>query len=164
MDIAEGDGWSISLAWLDADAPFSDLPGIDRTITLVRGPGFTLDIAGRPPLVVHAPRLPHAFDGGAPTQCRIAGPSRVLNVMTARGRLQHRVIITDQPVASLLTADQAVARFAVLLHGSATVAFADGQSALNGLDAVRLDGGATITPVADAVFATILIERSAATT
>ena len=45
-DIATGDGWLVGFAWLDADAPFSDYTGHDRTIMLVEGPGFTLEVPG----------------------------------------------------------------------------------------------------------------------
>jgi len=42
-DIATGQDWLVGFAWLEADAPFSDYRGLDRTITLVDGQGFTLD-------------------------------------------------------------------------------------------------------------------------
>ena len=84
-DIAAGDGWMVGFAWLDGDAPFSSLPGMDRTITLVDGPGFILDLTGQDSLAVDTPFVPARFDGGWPTLCRVAGPCRVLNVMTARG-------------------------------------------------------------------------------
>ena len=116
-DIASGDGWMVGYAWLDGDAPFSDLPGLDRTITLVEGPGFTLDIAGRPPLVVDQPFVPAGFDGGAPTTCRVQGPCRVLNVMTARGRLRHTVAIVRGDAAAC---DGET--FTVVLLGEAVVA------------------------------------------
>ena len=123
-------------AWLDEDAPFSALTGFDRTITLVEGPGFTLDIAGRQPLVVSEPFMPAAFDGGAPTRCRIAGPSRVLNVMTARGRFRHGVVVTTLPFATSAAAD-GVASILVLLRGGAVV---EPAGRLDVLDAVQFDG------------------------
>ena len=44
-DIDSGPGWMVGFAWLDTDAPFSDHSGQSRTITLLDGPGFTLDFA-----------------------------------------------------------------------------------------------------------------------
>ena len=93
-DIRTGDGWLIGYAWLDADAPFSRLAGMDRTITLVEGPGFTLEVDGDV-LPVTSSFVPTRFDGGAETNCRIAGPCRVLNAMTDRTRFRHAVTILD---------------------------------------------------------------------
>ena len=158
-DVASGDGWSVSFAWLDADAPFSDMPGIDRTITLVQGPGFTLDIIGQPSIEAYTPFLPKSFDGGASTRCRIVGPSRVLNVMTANGRLRHIVSITSQPTPDMLAAREAEARFIVLLQGDATVLDQDASFALDLLDAVQLDGAASVAAAPGAVLALIEIDR-----
>ena len=152
-DIATGDGWLIGFAWLDEDAPFSDLQGYDRTITLVQGPGFTLDIAGRPPLVADAPFHPAAFDGGAPTQCRITGPSRVLNVMTDRGRFTHRLELLTTPCS--VAAEGAVASFLVLLDGAADVFPAV-------LDAIELDDPMRVEGDASALLAHITIGRASA--
>lgn len=113
-DIAAGDGWMLGYAWLDGDAPFSDLAGFDRTITLVEGPGFTLDIAGAP-LVMDRLFVPGAFDGGAQTACRVRGPCRVLNVMTARGRFRHTVEVGGGAAG-------AVGSFVVALRGTASMA------------------------------------------
>lgn len=97
-DIASGPGWMVGFAWLDTDAPFSDLGGQDRTITLVDGPGFTLDFAPpHPALVVRSLHVPSRFDGGWPTRCRIEGPCLVLNAMTTRGEWRHDVRIVTQP-------------------------------------------------------------------
>lgn len=136
-DLLTGDGWTISLAWLDADAPFSLFPGTDRTITLVEGPGFTLDVAGDA-LPVETLFVPTRFDGGAVTTCGIAGPSRVLNVMTARERFRHVVAITDR--FGLIEPGAGSARVAVVLDGTARV----GAVALGRLDAVHVDGAITL--------------------
>ena len=137
-DVAAGDGWMIGFAWLDEDAPFSDLQGYDRTITLVQGPGFTLDIAGRPPLIVETPFRPAAFDGGAQTQCRIAGPSRVLNVMTRSGRFTHALDLLKTPCT--ITPGNAVRQLLVVLEGSVTLSEGTATATAGVLDAVELDG------------------------
>ncbi len=141
-DLATGDGWLVGFAWLDADAPFSLLPGMDRTITLVEGAGFSLDIAGAT-LVVDRALAPTAFDGGQPTQCRIAGPCRVMNVMTDRARFRHRVRVVTG-AEQTLEPGTAVAALAVLLAGAGRVVAQGMGIALARLDAVRLDGAVTI--------------------
>lgn len=155
-DIVAGEGWMAGFAWLDEDAPFSDLAGFDRTITLVEGPGFTLDIAGRPPLEVHTPFVPAAFDGGAPTRCRIAGPSRVLNVMTARDRFRHGVAITGLPFEASAKPG-AMASVLVLLRGEAVV---EGVGALAALDAVQCDEPARVSGAEDGLLACITVGRA----
>ena len=144
-DLAAGDGWLVSYAWLDQDAPFSDYQGIDRTTILVAGPGFTLDIAGRPPLVASSPFTSLAYDGGSKTHCRVAGPSRVLNVMTARGRFAHAIEILPADGRQDLDAGGALLGMIVLLHGSASALGPDGPISLAAFDALLLDGPVAVT-------------------
>lgn len=126
-DLAAGDGWLASFAWLDADAPFSDYTGHDRTITLIDGAGFTLSFAGHPDLAVKTRFTPTPFDGGWPATCRLAdGPCVVVNAMTRRAAWRHAVEIHHGP----LTLPPATGpRFLVMLSGTG-----------------RLDGGHPATP------------------
>jgi environmental stress-induced protein Ves len=109
-DIVQGDGWLAAFAWLDADAPFSDYSGVDRTITLIDGAGFELRFDTGDILAV-APRQPAAFDGGAPLACHLPhGACRVLNVMTRRDQWRHHVEVgaatdTDADVTILVALD-----------------------------------------------------------
>ena len=97
-DIDSGPGWMVGFAWLDTDAPFSDLSGQDRTITLLDGPGFMLDFTPpHPALSVRFPHVPSRFDGGWPAHCRILGPCLVLNAITTRGQWCHDVRILARP-------------------------------------------------------------------
>ena len=97
-DIATGPGWMVGFAFLEADAPFSDFSGQNRIITLLDGPGFTLEFAApHPALVITTPHVPNPFDGGWPTQCRILGPCLVLNAMCDRGRWRHSVAVLTKP-------------------------------------------------------------------
>ncbi len=81
-DLATGDGWSVSLAWLDADAPFSDFTGFTRTQILLEGTGFVLEFEGRPPITIDRPHVPHTYDGAWPVRARLLdGPCLVLNAM-----------------------------------------------------------------------------------
>ncbi|MGI4811477.1 MAG: HutD/Ves family protein [Janthinobacterium lividum] len=150
-DLLTGDGWMVSFAWLDADAPFSLMPDIDRTITLIDGPGFTLDVAGQA-LPVPTLFVPTLFDGGATTTCAITGPSRVLNVMTKRGAFRHSVTILDR--SDSIVPEGGPACLAVLLDGRGAIGGVD----LGRLDAVCLDGVAELTLSAGGTVAVVTIE------
>ena len=150
-DVAAGPGWMVSFAWLDGDAPFSDYEGDDRTITLVAGPGFTLDFDGHPALSVATPFTPAPFDGGWPAMCRVAGSCRVLNAMTRRDQATHAVSVVAGPLHLLPAATSL--QFAVLLRGSATVA----GSLLAVLDAVQAEAPVTIEADPTALLAHIRI-------
>lgn len=152
-DLLTGDGWMIGFAWLDANAPFSNLPGMDRTITLVEGPGFTLDVAGQA-LPVATRFEPTRFDGGALTTCAIAGPSRVLNAMTARARFRHTVSIVDR--AGQIDPGTGPACIVVALDGTVTM----GDASLGPLDAVRLESRDALSLGAGGLAAVITIERA----
>ena len=139
-DIAAGPDWLVGFAWLDADAPFSDYAGHDRTITLVEGPGFALDFGpAHPALLARRPFVPAAFDGGWPTRCRVPdGPCVVLNAMTARAAWTHRVMVATGSVRAA-PAPGGVA-FLVVLEGSVSIG---GQTA-GPRDAFRIVGAGTL--------------------
>lgn len=152
-DIAAGEGWLAGFAFLDRDAQFSDYAGHDRTITLVDGAGFELEVAGRGVLRVDRPHVPLRFDGGAPTACRLLdGPCRVLNAMTARASWTHEVAIVTGPDLDLGAPGEDEIALLVLLRGhTATPALAP-------LDAVRYHETARVTGSAGSAYATIRIK------
>jgi hypothetical protein len=81
--------WRISVAEIEGDCEFSRLPGVDRSILVVTGEGFTLD-AGGEPARLRAGGPPHAFAGDPGARCTVVGgPCRAFNVMTRRGRVAH---------------------------------------------------------------------------
>ena len=153
-DIAAGPDWLVGFAWLDADAPFSDYAGHDRTITLVEGPGFALDFGpSHPALLARRPFVPAAFDGGWPARCRVPdGPCMVLNAMTARAGLTQRVTVATGPVQAN-PAPGGVA-FLVVLEGSVRI---DGETA-GSRDAFRVEGAAAFEAGAAARVALIGID------
>ena len=137
-DVATGPGWLVGFAWLDADAPFSDFAGHDRTITLVEGPGFTLDFGPAHPALLARPNVPFAFDGGRPARCRVAdGPCMVLNAMTAGATWTHSVKVAH--VAERVAPALGGVAFLVVLEGSVTIA---GQTA-GPRDTFRIEGVTT---------------------
>jgi environmental stress-induced protein Ves len=71
----------ISVADIDADAPFSSFPGVERWFVVLKGAGVELDIDGVPHRQTRIDP-PLCFDGGATVQCRLFdGPTQDLNLM-----------------------------------------------------------------------------------
>ena len=153
-DIGTGPDWLVGFAWLDADAPFSDYAGHDRTITLVEGGGFTLDFGpSHPALLARRPYVPSAFDGGWPARCRVpAGPCLVLNAMTARTAWTHRVTVATATVRA--APGPGGVAFLVVLEGRVTV---EGQTA-GPRDAFRIEGASVLDGGADGRVALIRID------
>ena len=154
-DVAAGDGWMVGFAWLDADAPFSDFSGHDRTIMLVDGPGFTLDFPGGRSLAATEPLVPVALDGGWPTFCRIAGPSRVLNVMPRRDDLVHRLVVGAG--SGSVPSAPALAQFLVVLRGTVHLSGAETTATLGAGDGVELDQPLTATTPDHGLLARIVL-------
>jgi environmental stress-induced protein Ves len=85
--------WRISMARVASDGPFSDFPGIDRTLALVKGSGMILTIGANAPVTVSSGTDPVSFSGDVPTSARlVAGAITDLNVMTRRRRFGHRLL------------------------------------------------------------------------
>ena len=81
--------WRLSVAELQADAPFSAFAGVDRCIVVLEGAGMRL-VDERGALVqALRPLEPWAFGGERVLQAELPhGPCRDFNVMTRRGRWQ----------------------------------------------------------------------------
>ena len=112
--------WRLSIADVDADGPFSSLPGIDRHILVAHGDGMALSVDGTTHLVRPGePPLP--FAGEAVTTCRLlGGPINDLNLMVRRDQALgalRRVHLAAGDTCTPGAADVAV----VLLHGAAEV-------------------------------------------
>jgi environmental stress-induced protein Ves len=107
--IAEGDGWSVTFAWIDANAAFSDFTGHDRTTVLLTGCGFRLRNGMQDtmefPLEFPTAGTAHSYPGEGRHRAELVkGPCAVLNVITRRDTWHHRLHIGTQ-----------------LLHGQAAV-------------------------------------------
>ena len=90
--------WRIAIARIDVDRPFSDFPGIDRTIMIVGGKGLNLSVEGMAPARLTHKSPPFSFPGDKPTQAQlIDGPVHALNVMTKRGVADTRIGLADGP-------------------------------------------------------------------
>lgn len=88
VEIARADGpagliWRLSVATVAEDGPFSRLPGVQRSLTVIDGPGF--DLVGAGVRLRCDPLSPVAFDGGlALAAAGVTAPSRDFNAMVAR--------------------------------------------------------------------------------
>jgi uncharacterized protein len=128
--------WRLSMANVASDGPFSQFPGIDRTLTVIEGKGLRLVVDGAPPIDLTPRSAPLAFAGDVPTTASlIDGPIRDLNVMTRRGRWMHAV--------SRILAGEAIAPAPLTLIvslGEAVIAQRDVRAQLAFGDVARLEG------------------------
>ena len=83
--------WRVSLASIAADGPFSQFPGVDRTLVMVAGDGVLLDFGDE--RVVLSPSEPLVeFAGEDPVHATVHGQSTLdFNVLTRRGSYRHRI-------------------------------------------------------------------------
>ena len=92
-DIVRHPAWTVSIADLEADGPFSDYPNVDRIFTPIAGdppPELAFDGGAFEvcPLLV-----PKAFAGDVPTLSRIPSPGRAFNVLVERGVVRAEVTV-----------------------------------------------------------------------
>ena len=149
-------GWSVSIAEIEADGPFSAFPGIDRVIMLIGGTELFLDVDGTPHRLSETDTL--AFSGDAVTTCRLpAGPARALNLMMGRGHAvgtsrtaevagAHRVTVRDSGEVVVLVA----------LTGGLAL---DGGVAMEALDAVLVDASGSVTVTGNGLLAELRIDQ-----
>jgi environmental stress-induced protein Ves len=84
--------WRVSMATVAADGPFSIFPGIDRTLSILKGNGMSLAIDGRDPVFLTQQSDPLAFAADVAVSATLADGAIIdLNVMTRRGTLNHSV-------------------------------------------------------------------------
>lgn len=82
--------WRVSLATIAADGPFSQFPGVDRTLVLVEGHGVTLDFDDGERVLVCEDEPLAAFPGETRVDAKLnRGATTDFNVMTRRARCHH---------------------------------------------------------------------------
>lgn len=148
-DGPQGMLWRLSVATVAEDGAFSRLPGIERILTVIEGPGF--DLVGDGQRLRADPLRPVAFSGDLVLAAQgVAAPSRDFNVMVARGRVGAEVTVERSgerrgettalfaPRAGLLTVNGGVVRVAALdlLIGHGPLGFRTDAPVI----AVTLDG------------------------
>jgi environmental stress-induced protein Ves len=131
--------WRISMATVAADNPFSEFPGIDRTLAVVKGKGLILTIGRTAPVRLECGSAPVSFGGDVPTSARLsAGEIADLNVMTRSSRFSHRLRRIGQPAYCELDGND----IAVVLsfNGNTTLASDQDVATLDHGDAAILSG------------------------
>ncbi|PCG82010.1 HutD-family protein [Streptomyces sp. WZ.A104] len=125
---ADAFAWRVSLADVTADGPFSVFPGVDRTLTVVEGPGMDLVVGGEHH-IVDEPLWPHDFPGDLPTDgFLLGGPVVNLNVMYRRASTRAETAVVCGTVRLLPPPGGAVLALSL-----------DDGAVLEGADGVRLD-------------------------
>jgi len=135
-------GWRVSIAEVRESGPFSNFPGIDRSLAVLEGT-LALSIDGAAAVSLSAGTGPIAFAGDIPCMAALQGSgiAKDLNVMTRRGQFlsRMRLVTADGPVPVL---PKACATVLVTLCGS-TLEVDGSVVALEPLDAVFCDGPMT---------------------
>ena len=118
--------WRVSVAEVARDGPFSQFPGIDRTITLLEGRGMRLSDGDRT-IVMETPFEPYSFGGEAPIACAlVSGPVRDFNAMVRRDRARGTVTVV-RAAATIEAADFRLVFAAIGTHQCSV----DGEEPIN---------------------------------
>jgi environmental stress-induced protein Ves len=90
--------WRVSIADVDTASPFSRFPGVDRTIVLLDGDGFTMTLDGEREHALTTACLPFSFAGEAAVEVTLAGgPTRDFNLMVRRGAALGAIDVVHGP-------------------------------------------------------------------
>ncbi|MFJ3054391.1 HutD family protein [Herbaspirillum sp. NPDC087042] len=132
--------WRASVADVGRDGVFSTFEGIDRTIVLLEGGGFTMHSLGQPVHDLRECFAPHAFPGELPVSVQLHGaPTLDFNLMVRRDHAEGRVVIFNELNSRRLPADTVLLYVA---QGAACLSDVDGlQQALCGGQFARLREG-----------------------
>lgn len=141
---ARGDGWDwrLSIAEIDADAPFSAFPGVNRELVLLEGNGLRLRFDDGERVELHPPHDRLRFAGERALRGElIDGPTRDFNLMWKReavdAQLWHRPLVGSM----LLFADPGSAWALYVLAGQARVQHGDAWLPAAQGDTILLDAG-----------------------
>jgi environmental stress-induced protein Ves len=109
--------WRISMAQVASDGPFSEFPGIDRTLAVISGSGLQLSIAGKPAMTLDRGSDPVQFPGDVASSARLlSGEITDLNIMSRRQRFSHRLLRVQKSVSRNFDDDDVAV--AISLNGS----------------------------------------------
>ncbi|NID17492.1 HutD/Ves family protein [Luteibacter yeojuensis] len=118
--------WRASIADVDTASPFSRFPGVDRTIVLLQGDGFTMTLDAGHEHALTTPCVPFAFPGEAAVEVTLAGgATRDFNLMVRRGKASGTINVVYGP--NRLEADDVA-----LLHVARGTAVVDGVACAPG--------------------------------
>ena len=150
--------WRFGRTRIETPAPFSDLSGFDRILTVIGGRGLTLDVEGGAALDVREPYRPVRFRGEDRIVSRLeAGPVAVLNLLADRTKYTIDVAILSGGDARPL--DSAISIVYALEDSAVAI---DESYALAADEALRVDGaGRTLQVEAGRVALGKISSRSA---
>ena len=145
--------WRLSIAEIDADAPFSTFPGVDRELVLLNGNGLRLRFDDGEAVELHPPHDSLRFAGERAVAGELVdGPTTDFNLMWRRDAIDATLWRRPLVGQMLLFVDPGAAWAVHLLVGRATIdaasplpPLAAGDTALLGAGTGRtryvLDGG-----------------------
>jgi environmental stress-induced protein Ves len=139
--------WRISLATIERSAPFSPFRGVDRSLAVVSSsaPALVLLLESKV-MVLDTASPPLHFPGEAFVSAIAHAASTDFNVMTRRGRCEHRLErIAVAPGASHAFTRQGAVTLLFVAAGEGEISLASdgggGRWKLGTLDALLLDAG-----------------------
>ena len=139
--------WRVSYAAVVADGPFSEFPGIKRTIMVFEGDGMELTLRqpdGAETLQRLLPFAPFTYPGETPVHGRLLnGPVRDLNLMCRRSRCEGAVEIVRSAV-TLVEQNPSTVTLLFAIAGSADVDIGGATQNLPGLHAVLIQGACEV--------------------
>lgn len=140
--LATGFRWRVSTARVASDGPFSQFPGIDRSLWLLRGAGMRLDVDGRE-VRLDRPLQRFGFAGEVPVVARLLdGPVVDLNVMVARDQVRADAAVRAFGRGAAIDVRGGAPGLLWLLDGRVAT---PGGAVASGGDAFRLDGAQPLT-------------------
>ncbi len=136
--------WRVSMATVEASGQFSMFADVDRTLSILEGEGILLSVEGRVPIGLTSRSDPLTFPADVATSAAlIAGPITDLNVMTRRGRYDHKV--DAHQVDSAAQIDPAGRQVLIFCNSASLLVGSDGERAqLGRFDAAIVEGGGTL--------------------
>jgi len=136
--------WRVSMATVETDGQFSMFAGVDRTLSILEGEGILLSVEGRVPIGLTSQSDPLTFPADVATSAAlIAGPITDLNVMTRRGRYDHKV--DAHRVDGAVQIDPAGRQVLIFCNSASLLVSGDGERVqLGRFDAAIVEGGGTL--------------------
>jgi uncharacterized protein len=133
--------WRLSTAHVGAPGPFSLFPDVDRTLSVIAGAGLVLRLADQAPVTLDRRATPFACPGDiAVDSTLVDGPIDDLNVMTRRGRFNHRVVRHTLAAPAQLARSGDIA-ILVAISGATAIDVGGQNITLEPQDAIVLEAG-----------------------
>jgi environmental stress-induced protein Ves len=150
--------WRVSMAHVGGDGAFSSFPGIDRTLSVLRGEGIELAFGDGETVRLDRSSAPFRFAADRAVEGKLlAGPIDDLNVMSRRGRWAHALERLTGPGTRLVTVEAGLL-LVIAPDGGWIV---DGQALAAG-DAAIIEQPASLTLAAEGDAALFAVRITAA--